>query len=143
MEEIERDKAIIEASSGPGIRLRLFGSAMIELDARADRVRAAVEGNFGRVIGRDGNTLRIEVPADIAIGLNSVWREGGFSCIFAGQRTRLSHCRIIDMHGHTVVNHQMVTTAFYRYTIDLTVDTRSGKPAPGLAEITAQQTSLV
>jgi hypothetical protein len=47
------------------------------------------------------------------------------------------------MHGHTVVNHQMVTTAFYRYTIDLTVDTRSGKPAPGSAEITAQCTSLV
>jgi len=111
---------------------------MTDLQARADRVCAVVEGNHGKVLGRDGNTLRIEIPADIAIELNSIWDEDGFSCVFEGQRTRLSHCRVIDTQGHTVVRHQMVTTAFYRYTIDLIADTRSGKAQPSAAAITAQ-----
>jgi hypothetical protein len=39
---------------------------MIDLEARAGRVRAVVEGNFGKVIGREGNVMQIELPADIA-----------------------------------------------------------------------------
>ena len=37
--------------------------------ARADHVRAVVEGNFGR----NGNTM----DADVSIGLNAIWGEGG------------------------------------------------------------------
>jgi hypothetical protein len=46
------------------------------------------------------------------------------------------------MNGHTIVRHQLVTTTFYRYTIDLTVDTRSGKSQPSVAAITAQTPPL-
>jgi hypothetical protein len=116
---------------------------MTDLEARADRVRAVVEGNHGRVIKREGIVIEIEVPADIAIGLNSIWGEGGFSCIYVGQRTRISHCRVIDMNGHTVVGHQMLTTVFYRFAVDLTVDTRSSNAQPTLAEITAPRKPFV
>jgi hypothetical protein len=110
---------------------------MTEIDARAQRVTDIVNANHGKVLDRVGTVMRIEVPADIAIGLNSIWGERGFSCIFQGQRTRLSHCRVIDTQGRTVVSHQMVTTVFYRYTIDLALDTRSGRSAPTAAAITA------
>jgi hypothetical protein len=103
---------------------------MTDLDARAERVRAIAEGNSGTVIKRGGDIMEIEVPADIASGLASILGEDGISIIFVGQRKRLSHCRVIDMNGHTIVRHQMVTTAFYRYEIDLSVDTRTGgKPS--------------
>jgi hypothetical protein len=44
---------------------------MTDLEARADRVRAVVEGNHGKVLGRHGNTMRIEIPADIAPELSA------------------------------------------------------------------------
>ena len=109
---------------------------MTDLEDRAARVAAVAEDNYGSVLGRDGDVMIIEVPVDIAPGLGAIWGAGGFSCIFQGQRTRLSHCRVIDMNGHTIVSHQMVTTVFYRFAIDLTVDTRAGKAQPGPAEIT-------
>jgi hypothetical protein len=37
-----------------------------DLDARAERVRAVVEGNLGKAIDCDGNTIEIEIPADVA-----------------------------------------------------------------------------
>ena len=111
---------------------------MIDLDARANRARAIAEGNHGRVISRDGDVMTVEMPADIAPSPGAIWSEGGFSYTFAGRRRRISHCRVIDMNGHTIVRHQMVTTAFYRYTIDLTVDARSGKSQPSVVAISAQ-----
>jgi hypothetical protein len=39
---------------------------MTDLDARADRVRAIVESNFGRIIDCDGTTMKVEVPADVS-----------------------------------------------------------------------------
>jgi hypothetical protein len=95
------------------------------INARAQRVTDIVNANHGNILSSDGNIMMIEVPADIAPGLGAIWGEGGFSRIFAGQRRRISHCRVIDMNGYTIVRHQMVATAFYRYTIDLVVDTRS------------------
>src|SRR5262245_17158725 len=115
---------------------------MTDLVARAARVRLVVQGHHGRVLHRDGDVMTIEVPADVSPGLARIWGEGGFSCIFAGRRRRISHCRVIDMNGHTIVRHQLVTTTFYRYTIDLTVDTRSGKSQPSVAAITAQAPPL-
>ena len=111
---------------------------MIDLDARANRARAIAEGNHGRVISRDGDVMTVEVPADISPSPGAIWSEGGFSCTFAGRRRRISHCRVIDMNGHTIVRHQMVTTAFYRYAINLTVDTRSRKSQPSVVAISAQ-----
>ena len=76
---------------------------MIDLDARADRVRAIVEGNFGRVIDRNGDTMVVEVPADVSIGLNCIWGEGGFAAIVRGQFTKLAPRRVIAENGMTVV----------------------------------------
>jgi hypothetical protein len=94
-----------------------------DLNIRVECVRAIAEGNSGRVISREDNVMTIEIPADAAPGLASVWGEGGFSVVFIGQRRRLSHCRIIDMTGRTIVRHQAVVTAFYRYSVDLNIDT--------------------
>ena len=103
---------------------------MTDLDARAERVRAIAESNHGRVVDRVGYVMTVEIPADISIALNAVWGEGGFSCLFIGQRTRLSHRRVIDAYGHTIVRHQMVTTAFHRYSVDLAIDTRAQAGVP-------------
>ena len=108
----------------------------LDLDARAERVRAIVEANAGTVIKRVVDIMEIEVPADIASGLASIWGEDGFSIIFVGQRTRLSHCRVIDMNGHTIVRHRMVTTAFHIYTIDLARDTGAGTTEPTAMQLT-------
>ena len=40
---------------------------MTDLEARAERVRAIAEGNHGRVIARDVNSMMIEVPAEIIL----------------------------------------------------------------------------
>jgi hypothetical protein len=37
-----------------------------DLEARSDRVRAIAECVGGKVIDRNGNTVRIEIPADTA-----------------------------------------------------------------------------
>jgi hypothetical protein len=50
---------------------------------RGDRVSAVVDGNFGRVIGREG-VMMVEVPADVAIGLHAIWGQGEFLPIFTG-----------------------------------------------------------
>ena len=88
------------------------------------------------MIKREGNIMEIEVPADIASGLATIWGEDGFSSIFVGQRTRLSHCRVIDMNGHTIVRHRMVTTAFSLYTINHARDTGAGTTEPTAARLT-------
>jgi hypothetical protein len=62
-----------------------------------------VEGNFGKVIGREGDVMQIEVPAYVAIGLNSIWGEGRFPTQYVGQLTRLAPRRIADINGNTVV----------------------------------------
>src|SRR5271157_4181781 len=64
--------------------------AVTDLDARADRVRAIVEGHFGCVVGCNGDMMLGEVPADISVGLNALWGEGGFErCQSAGFISRL------------------------------------------------------
>jgi hypothetical protein len=112
--------------------------AMTDLDAHAQRVTYIATANHGQVLGRVGDVVTLEIPADVSIGLAAVWGQAGFVPIFVGKRTRLSHCRVIDMNGHTIVRHQMVTTAFYRYTVDLSIDTRTGgnPPAAAVAVIT-------
>jgi hypothetical protein len=46
---------------------------MCDLAARADRVKAIAECVGGKVIDRNGNTVRIEIPADTAPGLVTLW----------------------------------------------------------------------
>jgi hypothetical protein len=116
---------------------------MTDLEARADRVRAVVQGHHGKVIRRIGDTIEIEVPADIAIGLSSLWGEGGFLAIYQGQSVRLAPRRVTDMQWNIVVCHgDLVTTPFYRYHIDL-VPQRVRMPAPTPETITRQTSAVV
>jgi hypothetical protein len=109
---------------------------MSDLEARADRVRAVTEANFGKVISRDGDVMTIEVPADIAPGLATIWGMGRFVAIFIGQTTRPAPRRIITMQDRVVACDDLpVTTAFYRYRIDLE-PRPAGQPAPLPGEIT-------
>jgi hypothetical protein len=73
------------------------------LAARADRVRAIAVSVHGRVIGRAGNVVEIEIPADVVPGLGALWGMGGFNPIFRSQDTHLAPRRVTTMQGHTVV----------------------------------------
>ena len=107
-----------------------------ELKDRADRVKAIVERNFGRILSRDGDVMRIETPADLAPGLAGTFGLGGFVPIFMGQSIRQAPRRVTDMQGNTIVcDNDMLTTAFYRYDIDLR-PRDTAKPAPTAADIT-------
>lgn len=98
----------------------LDNKTMSDLKERADRVRAIVEANHGKVIDRTGDIVTVEVPADVAPGMWAIWGMARFNPIFDSQDTRLAPRRITNMHGHTIVcDNDMVTTAFYRYTVDL------------------------
>ena len=106
---------------------------MTDLDARAQQIKAAVEGHQGTIIKRDGEHLTFEVPADVAPGLAAVWGQSGILPIFQGQRTRLAACRVTDAIGNVIVCPDIrVTTAFFRYNVDLTVDTRAARSAAAI-----------
>jgi hypothetical protein len=111
--------------------------SMINLDTRAERVRQITEGNHGKVLGREGDVMTIEVPADVAIGLNAVWGMGKFSTQFLGCETRLAPRRVFDADHHTVVCHgDMVTTSFYKFHVYLTASpAQNTSAAPTPAEI--------
>jgi hypothetical protein len=54
-----------------------------DLSARAERVKAIVQANHGKVIDRTGNIMMVEIPADIAPCMASLWGMGGFAPQFA------------------------------------------------------------
>jgi len=51
----------------------------------ADRVLAIRSPGYGRVIGRNGDVITVEVTADTAPRLAVLWGDGGFSTIVVGQ----------------------------------------------------------
>jgi hypothetical protein len=107
-----------------------------DLAARADRVKAIAEWVHGKVIDRAGTIMTVEIPADVAPGLAGIWGTGGFNPIFRSQDTHLAPRRIVNMRGHTVVcENDMVTTAYYRYEIDLRSHAQEA-PQPSPAAIT-------
>lgn len=61
---------------------------MTDIEARANRVRAVAESVGGKVLDRNGDAMRIEIPADVAPGLMMLWGEGGFIPIFRHQEFR-------------------------------------------------------
>jgi hypothetical protein len=107
-------------------------------EQRAARVKAIVEGNFGRVAFRSGDKMVVDVPADLAMGLP--WGSAGFVPVFIGQSVELAPRRVTDMNYRTVVcEGDLVTTAFYRYEIDLKpVSAPVANTHDGVAAITRQ-----
>jgi hypothetical protein len=113
----------------------------VSVDPFADRearVRQITEGNFGRVVGRTGNIMTVEIPADVSIGLYPIWGEAGLTPIFIGQETRLAVRRVPGVGGVVVVCDDMVTTAFYRFEINLDATARPYEP-PTPETITRQR----
>ena len=107
---------------------------MTDPDARYARVVAIVEANHGRLIAREGDTVEIEVPADVAIGLAAIWGRAGINPVFIGCDMRQSERRVLDHDARTVVCHgDMVTTSFNRYRVYLT-----GKPPEAPAFLTPE-----
>jgi hypothetical protein len=91
-----------------------------DLTDRADRVRAVVEGNHGKVIDCTDDVMTVEIPADIAPGMAAIWGLGGFVPAFTGQTARLAPRRVLDMNSNTIVcDGDLVTTAFYIFDINL------------------------
>jgi hypothetical protein len=108
-----------------------------DLAARAQAITEAVHGG---VIGRTRNTMQIEVPADCMAGAVTLLGMGGFSAILWKQSTRLAERRVVDMNGNTVTcPGDLVTTAFFSYTVDLRSHANAVKPAPSAADITRQR----
>ena len=110
---------------------------MTDLATRTDRVAQIASAVHGRVIGRTRNTMLIEVPADCMPGAVTLLGMSGFSATIGKQSTRFTERRVSDMNGNSVVcPGDLVTMAFYSYTIDLRSHAAAAKPAPSAADIT-------
>jgi hypothetical protein len=81
------------------------------IEARADRVRALIEANFGSVLERNGDVMLIEVPADISLPIAGL--------IWIGGRSGTAKRRIKAMNGTFVELPEEETMSFWRYRIDL------------------------
>jgi hypothetical protein len=92
---------------------------MTDLDARADRVKAIAECVGGKVLDRNGNTVRVEIPADKTSGLVVLWGMGGFIPIFRRQEFRTG----------------IVSQAFYIYDVDLRPHSAAVETTPHAAAI--------
>ena len=103
------------------------------IEQRAQRVEALVTGNFGTVIERKGDTMIIEVPADVSLP----WA-GEFLPLHMGMRTGMAERRVVGISGAFVVcPGDMVTMSFAQFEIDLRCRPNdSAKAAPSVAAIT-------
>jgi hypothetical protein len=72
-----------------------------DLERKAARVAAIVEGNFGRVISREGDIMHVEIPADCQ-GRPPLGSIGVVACV-TGQTTRFAPRRVPSMSGQWVV----------------------------------------
>jgi hypothetical protein len=98
-----------------------------------ERVASLVEGNFGKVIERVGDTMTIEIPSDITLP----WA-GEYLPIYTGMRSGLAERRVVGISGaYVVCPGDMVTMSFARFEIDLRRRPNdSAKAAPSAADIT-------
>jgi hypothetical protein len=108
-----------------------------DLAARADRVAQIAKAVYGRVLSRNRNTMVIEIPADTMTGAVTLLGMSGFSAILGKQSTKLAERRVVDTNGNVVTcPNDLVTTAFFTYTVDLRPHGDAAKPAPSAADIT-------
>jgi hypothetical protein len=91
-----------------------------EIAARAERVRAVVEGAHGRVTAQRRNHMEFELPADVSGSTLPMLTMSGLRPVHRDQTTRLAPRRVTDLQGSIVLcDNDLVTTAFYRYSVDL------------------------
>jgi hypothetical protein len=103
----------------------------MDTDLRAERVEAVTRLSGGKVISRDGDEMIIEIRADIAPGLHTLWGMSGFVPIFQGQDTRPAPRMVTDGQGKGIFcEGDEVTTAFYRYLINLRDDDKPVEMTP-------------
>jgi hypothetical protein len=117
-------------------------SPLSDLDARADRVRQIAESLFGKVLSHDGDTLRVEVPADLSMSFCPMISASGPPPIYIGQRTGIAERRVTDASGRIIpCPGDMVTTCYYVYEIALApreVRVNMGDPHAGAVMATRQ-----
>jgi hypothetical protein len=108
---------------------------MTDIEARAERVRAVVEANFGRVIGRDGDAMTVEIPADVAPGMP--WGLGGFVPVYQSTRAGQQERRVTSGVGPWIVcPGDFVTMNFHVFEIDLRPpEARRGAPPMATANV--------
>jgi hypothetical protein len=110
---------------------------MSDVNARADRVRTIVEAVYGRVIGRSRNVMQVEIPADLISSAVTLFGMGGFSATIGKQSTRLAERRVVDTNGNTIVcPGDLVTMAFFTYTVDLRPHSAAVETTPHAVAIT-------
>jgi hypothetical protein len=111
-----------------------------EIELRAERLRAVVEGAHGRVVSRKRATVTFELPADVSGGTLGMLTMSGLRPVHIGQTTRFAPRRIISPSGDPMIvcHGDDVTTAFYCYSVNLRGAVQAPKPALTPAEITRQ-----
>jgi hypothetical protein len=116
---------------------RIRPPKVTDLDARADRVRQIAESLFGKVLSRDGDTMRVEIPADMSGAAASMFGQGGFSACIVGQDARMKTRRLMDMDKRTVIDHAAQDLmAFYTFKVSLAPHHEQPSPQPTVANIT-------
>lgn len=74
-------------------------------DDRADRVQTIATLLHGKVLDRDGDTMHLEIPADLLGAALSLCGQAGFNARVCGQQTsRMAPRRVTTMAGCQVVD---------------------------------------
>ena len=110
------------------------------LNPRADRVRIVANTLFGRVVERIGDTVYVEIPADMISAAGAMFAASGFTAVIAGQTTRMETRRLTDMDKRTVFDHAAQDLmAFYTFKVSLAArEEQPAPPQPTVASITRQ-----
>ena len=88
------------------------------------------------IVERTGNTMQVEVPADISPGLAPIWGVGDFGLVHRGQVTRLAPRRVLNMESKVLVcENDPVTTVFFVLDIDLAPAEEITRPVVTAPEI--------
>jgi hypothetical protein len=107
---------------------------MADLSASADRVRQIAETLQGRVLGREGEIMRVEIPADLASGAATLFGMAGLTAVIVGQEVRMAPKRVTTTQYQTIVTDEQITQAFYTFKVELTphavIAARSGMYTP-------------
>jgi hypothetical protein len=113
---------------------------MTNLSERERRVTIICNTLFGSVISRDGDTMVIQVPADMIGAAGRMLGMGGFTWNFGKQSTRMTTKRITGNQGQTIVCDGFEELmALYQINVNLTPrDAKVMDPIAAVAGITRQ-----
>jgi hypothetical protein len=104
---------------------------MTDLAARAECVAQIVSAVHGRVIGRAGKIMTVEIPADMMSSAGTLLGMSGFSATIGRQSTRLAPRRVTNAAGNVIVcDGDLVTQAYFSYDVHLAPHAAAVEPTP-------------